>query len=1847
MKKVFGIFLAMLMPLMVMADTYPSLWKKVTDAQEKDLPKTQVEWLDKIIAKAQQGAEYGQLLKAQMWRASVQTQIAPDSANMEIARLEEVASATKDPVVKAVYATVLGTLYRERSDQDGSQAKSKQWFELAMRQPALLAQHKCEEYAPAVEEGIDSKIFNDDLLHVVGMQAEAYEALRGYYAAEGNRAAACISACLALRYGRSVDTYEVRRSKYLQAVDSLIHEYGDLSEAGELAIEHYQFLKGAPDATTDDRVNYINYALNKWGEWPRMNILRNEMSNLRQSTFNINVGNSMLLPEKERLVRVNFIRNIETLTLNVYRLKVDGAVSLDPNEPDDWAVLQKKLLPGAVQTIVKRYVGQPAWKENYDSLVIKGLPVGIYLLEVSTDNGKVQPQRALLNVSNLCLMTQALPDKQMRFVVANATTGDPVSGAHVRLTIPANYDNEHDQTIGLTTDKNGEACYKYDRRAPRKAYVFTDSDKAFREMSVYASYHYWANDREEKRTRLFTDRAVYRPGQQVRVALMAYEQDMKTLTAVPQTGKVVKLTLYGANGKELSTKKATTDKFGSASADFMIPQVGLTGSFSVVSDDRDCVRFRVEEYKRPTFEIYFDAYKDSYKPGDTVQVRGWAKTYSGVPVQGAKVSYEVNRKPALWWRWNMDEGTKQLAADSTVTAADGSFLLNLPMVYPDDVDLAHAIYFNIAANAKVTDGAGETHEAQTSLMLSNRSSVLSVDLPDKSLRDSLRTFTFRRTNLTGELIGGTVRYRLDGQAWETTEANKPVVLTGRLASGKHELEAICDQDTVRKDVVVFSYADKKPVVTTHDWFYASGTQFPSDGSPVYIQLGTSDKDIHVYYTVFSGDKTFDKGVRKLSDEVVTRKLHYKEEFGDGVTVTMAWVKDGKMYSHQASITRPMPDNQLKLAWKTFRDKLTPGQKEQWTLHIETPQGKAASAQLLATMYDKSLDAILKHRWDFSVQYPLSIPFSSWTQGAQLMIGLYGFERYNPLTVHDLDFAHFSSGMFDFANPYSFHYSAPLIRMARSNSSKAAVDSDANRLEEVQVKTKGGMDDSAEEAQMLIGRIAGFGSKKDKGAEGEMENSLVQVRENLQETAFFYPALTTDGNGNVDISFTLPESVTTWKFMGLAHDARFNYGQITTEAVAKKAVMLQPHIPRFVRQGDRAIVKCRIANTGAKNVKGNVRFQLLNPENNKVVQEWLEPFGTKVGQTTDVEFVVDGDRLADLGHGITLFIARATAEGKGFSDGEQQYLPLLPNSEFITTTLPFTQMGAGVKTLHINNIFPTSDKQNRLTVEYTNNPAWLMVQALPALATPNDDNAISLAASVYANTISHQLLSSNPSIAQTVKLWQKEQGNETSMMSNLQKNNELKTMLLSETPWLSDANCETEQKLQLANYFDASAVDYRLQTSLQKLSSLQNPDGSFSWWPDMPGNKWMTMEVVGILTRLNVLTAKQGNADLLGSAFAFLDKRIADEVSDMKKNAQEKRSQALCLSEFACDYLYASALAGRKQTSDTRYLLSLLEKIPAKLTIYGKARSAVILALYGHEARAMEYLRSLKEYTVYKEEVGRYYDTPRALYSWKDYRVPTQVAAIEAMRILSPNDTVALNDMRRWLLQEKRTQSWDTPINTVDAVYAFLANQEGRADMSLLPTSQLATLKVDGKPLNLPKATAGVGYVKVTVDTPLPSTFTAEKTSGGTSWGALYAQYWQKANEVSSQSSGLSVKREVLVGGNPVDVENAKLHVGDKVTMRITIIADRDYDFVQVQDKRAACLEPVSQLSGYRWGYYCSPKDNVTNYYFDLMAKGKHVVETDYYVDRQGDYVSGTCSAQCAYSPEFAGRERAKHFTIIR
>ena len=747
---------------------------------------------------------------------------------------------------------------------------------------------------------------------------------------------------------------------------------------------------------------------------------------------------------------------------------------------------------------------------------------------------------------------------------------------------------------------------------------------------------------------------------------------------------------------------------------------------------------------------------------------------------------------------------------------------------------------------------------------------------------------------------------------------------------------------------------------------------------------------------------------------------------------------------------------------------------------------------------------------------------------------------------------------------------------------------------------------------------------------------MSVRENLSETAFFFPALLSDDKGNVSLRFTLPESVTTWQFMGLAHDKMMRHGMLADEVVAQKTVMVQPNMPRFVRMGDHATLSARVISTSKRVVEGTVQLELLNPETEGVVFSKQQSCRLQPDTTVSVAFDFDVTRLLAAHPRLSLLIARVTVSGKGYSDGEQHYLPILPEKEWVTTTVPFTQHAPGTKTIDLKRLFPVDDAANRLTIEYTNNPAWLMVQALPAMGTPDADNAISLAAAYYANSIGRYLLNEAPQLKSTISLWKQEKGSETSLMSSLEKNQSVKTMVLEETPWVADANRESEQMRQLVSFFDPNTMDYWLNSALDKLKRLQNPDGSFSWWKGMSGSRYITTAVGVTLVRLNTLIGQQPNTkSLIDGTLRYLAKKAVEEVKRLRK-LQAKGEKNLAPSELACHYLYMLALAGGQPTADSRYLLDLLSRKPVDLTIYGKANTAVILSLYGRDAQAKEYLQSVQEYSVYKEEMGRYFDTPRAQYTWCDYRIPSQVAAIEATKRLRPGDP-SIEEMQRWLLQSKRTQAWDTPINSVNAVYAFLHG----ATEKLTQSSQDAVIKIDNQSVYLPTSTAGLGYVKVSKPGKGVRTLAVSKTSAGTSWGAVYAQFMQKSTEVASQSSGIKVTRTLLYNGKPA----TNLKVGDRVTVRIEIVADRDYDFVQLQDKRAACLEPIGQLSGYRQGCYRTPKDNATNYYFDRLGKGRHRLESDYYVDRTGTYQTGICTVQCAYSPEYNGREAAKTLNI--
>ena len=1871
MKKNLILIILALMPFRLFAQSYDALWKQVDEAGKKDLPKTQIATLKKIAAKAETDKNYGQLLSSELMAAGLQTAISPDSADVEIARIEAKAekAEAKDPVLAAVYYAVLGRIHGDRAPHDeGSDAKRPEYYKKAMANPDLLARHKASEYTPLISKSEDSRIFNDDLLHVIGSETGNYEAMYDYYNKVGNRPAACVVASL--------------KSNTIAGLDSLVNTYGDLPEAGELARKRYQLMRNG--FSVEQKINYIDYALDKWKGWKTLAELRNVRKRLTNPSFRANFMYYTNIPGRTCKVDLTGIRNISELTMKVSLLNVTAESEAVRNKRYDKLGSMIKTKDVFVRTL--RYANEKTYEQHSDSIIMDGLPVGVYLVEFYADGKPLEKPKTVYFVTNLHVMTLALPNGKVRHVVVDATTGQPVPGAIIKYVA----NRKGAKTSQYTTDKNGEVLISRDiYNSGNYKYVYTATDKACPRMGMWSSYYFDDNKVNSNVVKVYTDRSIYRPGQDVHAAVVVYNQNNRIETSV-LANKEVKITLRDANYENVEEKTVTTDNYGTAHADFTIPQSGLTGNFSVeaVCGVSGYATIKVEEYKRPTFKIEFPEYKEKYTAGDTVTVRGYAKTYAGMPVQGAKVEYRVSRRRAFWCWWNQDDlNDDDLYEDEAVTDESGAFEVKMPLDMPDADDYEDGIvprrgvFFNFIAEAKVTDMGGETHSGNFSLPLGTKTTSLSCDLPDKILADSLKQITFNYTNAAGKPIDGNVTFTLGGKEYKDKPANSPIAVRG-LNSGNYRLFAVCGNDTVEQNVVLFSLKDKRPVVETDDWFYVSAEQFPSDGGPVYLQIGSSKPSQHIVYNVFAGKKMLESGVIDQSNALHNREFTYKDEYGDGIFVTYAWVKNGIMYRHNAAIRKPLPDKRLLMEWKTFRDRLNPGQYEEWTLQIKRPDGKAADARLIASMYDKSLDQIYPHNWSIYLGLHRSVPYTGWNDNFKGNTRIYysapyTSERETRLAFDKFDIKYFGLlGVADRQVYNALYGSIQGVGVLKSNAirvrgSATMSAAEAPMAKEMAMDESLALNDVVTVGYGVAKKEAKTGSVSVMNGGGEMSEEEgevfdnVQMRENLNETAFFYPNLITDADGNVNIKFQLPESVTTWKFMGYAHDKNMNYGTINGETVARKTVMVQPNMPRFVRVGDKAQIASRLFNSSENAVSGKARIELVDPETDAVVYSDTKDYTISANGTSNVSFALDMPSVLGSASHLTLnsnfpslLICRIMASGNGYSDGEQHYLPILPDMEMVTNTVPFTQNGAGVKEIAIPT--PQSPLYNKITVEYTNNPAWLMIQALPYVGDVNEDNAISLVSAFYANSLANNMLNSSPKIRQVFEQWRAEKGDETSLMSSLQKDQSLKNLVLNETPWVADAKNEAEQKQNIAQFFNENNVNNRLETAVKGLKKLQNADGSWSWWSGMQGSPWMTVTVCKTLARLSKLIGNSADTDkLLDKGMEYLVKEIKEEVTELKK-AEKKGAKNLIPSELALNYLYVRSITGGKYAGsgaqDVAYLVKLLAQNTSKLTIYGKANSAIILAKNGYATKAKTFLQSMKEYSVYTEEMGRYFDTPKAYYSWFDYRIPTEVAAIEALQIVTPQDTQTVEEMQRWLLQEKCTQAWDTPVNSIDAVYAFFCGQGsdgGNLFGDKLAKKEQTVLKIDGKPLELPQATAGMGYVKTTVQSDDAKTFTAEKTSAGTSWGAVYAQFLQSATEIEDAASGIKVQRELFVEVSKKDEKKRKtaqddvvsLKVGDKVKVVITITADRDYDFVQVTDKRAACLEPATQLSGYRYGYYCAPKDNVTNYYFDRMAKGKHVIETEYYVDRAGQYSTGTCTAQCAYAPEYIGRTKAKQLNV--
>lgn len=915
-----------------------------------------------------------------------------------------------------------------------------------------------------------------------------------------------------------------------------------------------------------------------------------------------------------------------------------------------------------------------------------------------------------------------------------------------------------------------------------------------------------------------------------------------------------------------------------------------------------------------------------------------------------------------------------------------------------------------------------------------------------------------------------------------------------------------------------------------------------------------------------------------------------------------------------------------MKWEVFRDRLRPGTEETWTMQILDAAGKPADARLLATLYDASLDRLWDNPWNFQLGFsrytPSVMPF---IQSVNSIAMAYSpFYTYSLSSVYTPDNWQLYSRLWvpSLRQYRTFSRNGLIVRGAGIMMKAAAAAPDVMRADEA------------------LNAQAGF-TQDDGVVEVELQSETVSLeteqtmtlRENFAETAFFYPDLRTDSTGTVRLVFTVPDALTQWKFRGLAHTRHMDYGLLQAETRTEKPFMIQPNLPRFLRKGDETSLAASLINLSTEKVKGAVRLELVNPMDESVVYQAVQDFQVKAGETSSVRFTfpvnMDGEVL----------ICRMKAEAGEFSDGEQHYLPVLTDKQWMTETLSLQVKGGESQEVNLEDLFNGQSKtaqKRQLTIELTSTPIWYAVQALPVVGNPQQDDAFSWASAYYANAVARKIVELNPQIQPVFDAWKKQGVKKETLWSELEKNQELKSLLLAETPWLAQAADEQEQRQRMGLLFDLNTMNYRMGQTVEKLKALQKGDGSWSWFNGMQGSRLVTTQVVELLARLKSMhiMADAQVAGMYLKGLNYLENAFCQEYENLKKNEARNKSPQWP-SELAVRYLYIASLdavaGGKVNKAAKEYMTSKLENRSATYSIYEKALIARILQAQGKRTQAEILVRSIKEYTVVTPEMGRYFDTPKAGYAWNGYRIPTQVAVMEAIQHVEKDEKM-LEEMKRWLLKQKQVQCWNTPLATADAVYALLSD-----GMALTESGQMQAVAGNVR-LETPKD--GLGCISHTLSGAEAEvkTLTVSHTGKAAGWGAVYAQYLEDMDRVKAfEGKGLQVSREYIYKGKALSAKE-KLQVGDKLTVRLTLRADRDMDFVCLKDERAACMEPVRQISGYEWsdglGRYRVSGDAATTFFMDHLRKGTYVIEYEVHVDRSGVYQAGTSEIQSVYAPEF-------------
>lgn len=1881
--------------LTISAQSYKSLWKQV-DSQQGVHPRTALATLDRILDKATREQNHLQRYKAELHIAEVWGTISTDSVApcLQRIRRSEEEMRTKEPVMAALYE-----LYLANAATD-----STNYLQMAMQKADLLAHAKTDSYKGIVKKGAFAKIFNNDMLHVIGYAANAYDDMHRYYTQHGNRDAAVVTALDALQQGMPRQLSAEASNSYRHRIDSLRRLTSHPQIALKADLMRYMATTRREKLDPRQQMQLIDSLLSLYPRNKMLNGLRNDRARLTQSSasalddrFNYTTADDIGL-----LVRHKNIRQLQ-VTLQRVNTSIFEALCeqtyLRGNEVDRYKQ-HHHVEPKPVKSIHLDFQVTDELQRKTTEIEIGKLPIGVYLLTMQAEKNMSQEAHIIV-VYGIRAISVSLPNGQNCVTVVNSVNGKPVKGAHLQIDeLPSVACNEQGIAI-INRQKNATTVRIFDEGGTEGLpFMLSGYNRTYRGSNQKA--------KADTLTNIYLDRPIYRLGQKVHATAIQHTQKGDELQAC--VGNKLRFYLNDDDDDAIDSLVATTDEYGTAHVEFTLPQKGMHGHYSIEAADGD-IRFEVEEYKRPTFEVELLQPKEAFAYGDSLHIKGTARYLTGLPVQNATVAYTIG---------SQDGGSRMLS-----TNAKGEF--EIPMHISPSEQEGYKNYEEIKLT--VTDRAGESHDAELELRKSKHRYEISTTLPGIIERDSLHNICFNVSNMAYQPQKVNVDWWIEGYEQTTRKrqlANtyEPFTMPEAMRNGKYRIMAVCGTDSLKKDIVVFSLNDTQPVYDTDLWFYqTSGTFSADNGRPVTIECGSSRDSVYMAYYIMSREKLIKSGAIELNNSIWKRSFTYQPSYGEGISVRTIWIKDGNINSHQFHINKPLPEKELMVKWNTFRNRLTPGQEEEWQVQVSHLDGKPAQAQLMATLYDRSLDLIKRADWNFysglsrntynidynstytSEMYMLlksdlhlldtpNAPSQAYVSrivgttttikgkvtdedgepligasvyltsnpkrsvitdidgnyaikasiGQQLEIAYIGCETVKrritgytmnvkmPESHSHLDEVVVTGRGTSKQRPtitgslrkYAMTGSASInIRGAGSEAYKkqlVIVDGVAydasilDSLDPMQIASSAVLKGSA--AVNLYGARANNGviiitTKGNDDQKAADQLNQIPLRKNLNELAFFSPALVSDAKGRINLKFTLPESLTAWHLKAMAHTPDMHTGNIDATAVASKSLMVQPNMARFVRRGDKATLQARIINAAPRAAKGKVRMTIADPETEKEIAAYMQNFNVSADSSTVVTFHID----MPTGNGTAatapdLYVVKVVASANGQSDGEQHYLVQLPAVEQVTATRAFMMHGEGQKKIDLTRLFPASAIGSKLTIEHTAHPQWMVLQALQAYAHPYDDCALCQSMSLYATMMAQGIVENSPEVQTAITKWADDS---VSNCSVLLRNDELKELSVAETPWLADAKNESEQHRQLASFLDEEAADAAISKATDALKSLQTSSGAWTWFKGMRGSTFITEAVTELLVRLKAMV-KVGYSinKMIDCAFEYLDK-------------QEDASE---------EYLYLCALDGRLPQGKARKELKKTIADFANSSMMRCARWAVILSKKNPEL-ARQLVETLKQHSIFDVEHGRRFDTNKAYYSWFSYQIPTQVAAIEAIAMVTPDDRRTLAEMQQWLLQEKHAQSWNTTINTADAVHAFMIGQSGMSDEQGTELS----LKIDGRKIVMGNDKGITGYSKVSTEPTGRKLLSIGKAGKGTSFGAVYAQYFQPIEDIEAQGTELKVSRRI------VPVTPGPLRVGSKVRVIITIEAARNLDFVQIVDRRAACMEPTVQTSGYRWGYYCDRHNTQTRYFIEQLSKGKHTIEDEYYIDRTGTYRTGSITAQCAYAPEYTATGKAATIVV--